>query len=184
VAGTTYTVSGWAWLDREWSTSALSEGQVGWDWFAIQFENDRELMLYRMRRADGATDPHSSGILVEPDGTTTRLGPEDVRYEPGRLWVSLTSGASYPVEWRLSIAPLDLELEVTPMIEASELDVAIRYWEGAIRVKGRDGEGQVSGRGFLEMTGYETPLSEEGSTAPTSAKKADAGRLPPSPTGA
>jgi len=147
-------VTGSAWLDREWSTSALSEGQTGWDWFAIQLEDGRELMLYRLRRADGATDPHNSGLLVESDGTTRRLGPEDVRYEPGRKWRSPRSEAVYPVEWRLRIEPLDLELAVVPMIDASELDLAVRYWEGAIRVRGREGDQSIGGRGFLEMTGY------------------------------
>jgi predicted secreted hydrolase len=152
-------VSGSAWLDREWSTSALSEGQVGWDWFSIHLEDGRDLMLYRMRRADGTTDPHNSGVLVDVDGTTRRLGAEDVRYEPGRRWQSPSSGAEYPVEWRLRIEPLDLELEMTPMIDASELNVAVRYWEGAIRVRGREGAQPVSGRGFLEMTGYTSSTS-------------------------
>jgi predicted secreted hydrolase len=152
-------VTGSAWLDREWSTSALSEGQEGWDWFAIQLEDGRDLMLYRMRRADGTVDPHNSGMLIETDGSTRRLGPDDVRYEPGRRWESPRSGAAYPVEWRLRIEPLDMEIEVVPMLDASELDVAVRYWEGAIRVQGQEGTRSIGGRGFLEMTGYETPAS-------------------------
>ena len=35
--GQQYKVSGLSWLDREISTSALSEGQVGWDWFACNW---------------------------------------------------------------------------------------------------------------------------------------------------
>jgi predicted secreted hydrolase len=154
VGETRHAVSGSAWLDREWSTSALSAGQLGWDWFAIQLDDDRELMLYRLRRADGTTDPFNSGTFVESDGTTRSLGPDDVRYEPVRVWNSPRSGAAYPVEWRLLVAPLDLELEVTPLLDASELDVTVRYWEGAIRVRGRQGEIPISGLGFLEMTGY------------------------------
>ncbi len=159
IHGEPISVVGSAWLDREWSTSALSQGQVGWDWFAIQLEDGRDLMLYRMRRADGMIDPHNSGLLVDTDGTLRRLGPDDVRYEPGRRWESPRSGAAYPVEWRLWIEPLGLELEVVPMIDMSELDVAVRYWEGAIRVQGKEGRQPVNGRGFLEMTGYETPGS-------------------------
>ena len=157
LGGDPVSVTGSAWLDREWSTSALSEGQTGWDWFAIQLEDGRELMLYRLRRTDGTTDPHNSGLLVESDGTTRRLGPTDIRYEPGRRWHSPRSEAFYPVEWRLWIEPLDLELEVVPMIDASELELAVRYWEGAIRVNGREGARSVGGRGFLEMTGYAAP---------------------------
>jgi predicted secreted hydrolase len=152
--GTQHAVSGSAWLDREWSTSALSEGQTGWDWFAIQLDDGRELMLYRLRRADGKLDPHDSGTFVDRDGSTRKLGPGDVLYKPERRWTSAVSGSSYPVEWSLTIPLLELELEVTPLLEASELDVTVRYWEGAIDVRGREGTRPVAGRGFLEMTGY------------------------------
>jgi predicted secreted hydrolase len=154
--GRPYPVTGHAWLDREWSTSALSEGQVGWDWFAIQLDDGRELMLYRMRRDDGATDPHSSGVLVDTDGSTRTFRAGDVRYEPGRQWKSPGGDAAYPVEWRISVEPLGLELEVEAMLDASELEVSVRYWEGAIRISGRDRSGPLSGHGFLEMTGYAT----------------------------
>jgi predicted secreted hydrolase len=34
------------------------------------------------------------------------------------------------------------------------MDLAFRYWEGAVRVEGeRDGR-PVSGQGFVELTGY------------------------------
>jgi predicted secreted hydrolase len=157
VDGEVVSVNGSAWFDREWSTSALSEGQDGWDWFSIQLEDGRDLMLYRMRRADGATDPHNSGLMIAADGTTQRLGPDAVSYEPGRQWTSPRSGASYPVEWRLRIEPLDIELDVTPMLDESELDLAVRYWEGAIRVRGNQGNQPIGGRGFLEMSGYANP---------------------------
>ena len=49
----TFEVQGSSWLDREWSTSALEEGQVGWDWFALQLSDGRDLMVYRLRQADG-----------------------------------------------------------------------------------------------------------------------------------
>ena len=52
VDGVPHPVTGSAWLDREWSTSALSDEQVGWDWFALQLEDGRDLMVYRLRRAD------------------------------------------------------------------------------------------------------------------------------------
>ncbi|MBT7888915.1 MAG: carotenoid 1,2-hydratase, partial [Deltaproteobacteria bacterium] len=42
IADETYSVSGFSWLDREWSTSALSRNQTGWDWFSIQLDDWRE----------------------------------------------------------------------------------------------------------------------------------------------
>ena len=43
----TLDVSGEAWMDREWSTSALGAAVEGWDWVALQLDDGRELMVYR-----------------------------------------------------------------------------------------------------------------------------------------
>jgi predicted secreted hydrolase len=155
IDGEVFEVSGSSWLDREWSTSALDEAHLGWDWFAIQLEDGRDIMLGRLRREDGAVDPYNAGLVVGPGGTTQRLGAEDVRYEELSWWTSSRSDARYPVSWRIEIEPLGLTLTTTPMIEASELDVSVQYWEGAIDVVAVDEDGRrVEGRGFLEMTGY------------------------------
>ena len=44
-------MAGLAWLDREWSTSALEPGVVGWDWFALHLSDGGSLMFYRLRTA-------------------------------------------------------------------------------------------------------------------------------------
>src|SRR5207247_2069298 len=59
---------GLAWMDHEFGSSALRENQQGWDWFSVQLDNDSELMLYQMRRADGTPDLTSSGSLITSDG--------------------------------------------------------------------------------------------------------------------
>ena len=46
-------VHGEAWFDHEWGTSQLGAGVVGWDWFGLRLADGRDLMLYRLRRADG-----------------------------------------------------------------------------------------------------------------------------------
>ena len=68
VAGETFTVAGVAWLDREWSTSSLDPGTVGWDWFALRLSNGSDLMFYRLRTAAGEASPYSGGTLVTADG--------------------------------------------------------------------------------------------------------------------
>jgi predicted secreted hydrolase len=45
--GELFEVEGRAWLDREWSTSALGADLEGWDWFALQLDDGRDLMFYR-----------------------------------------------------------------------------------------------------------------------------------------
>ena len=54
-------------MDHEFSTSALSQGQVGWDWFSIQLDDGRELMVYTIRRADGSVNAYPKGTLTSED---------------------------------------------------------------------------------------------------------------------
>jgi predicted secreted hydrolase len=66
-------VSGSAWMDREWSTSSLAAGEVGWDWFALQLDDGWELMLYRLRRrppaaAAGPIAPEARARDAAPAG--------------------------------------------------------------------------------------------------------------------
>ncbi len=143
-----------AWMDREWSTSALGAGEVGWDWFSLQLDDDRELMLYRIRRADGTATPASQGTLVASDGSSSKVPFEDVEIEVSGHWTSPETGVCYPSSWELRVPSEDLDLTVTPWIENQELDLTFRYWEGAVSVKGTGPSGPVSGRGYVELTGY------------------------------
>ena len=158
VDGTRFDVAGASWMDHEFGTSFLEKSQAGWDWFAIQLDDRTDLMIYRLRGRGGSIDPHSSGTLLRAEGQTTRLDPSLFMLAPGRQWQSTTSGASYPVEWRIDVPGSGLALQVTPVVDAQELhaglQTGIAYWEGAVDVSGtHDGE-KVTGRGYLEMTGY------------------------------
>ncbi len=154
VDGEPVSVTGSAWLDREWSTSALSDGQVGWDWFALQLSDGSELMVYQLRRADGTPDPFSAGVVVGPAGEAVSLASGDVLLESTGEWASPLDGAVYPSGWRVRVPSAALDLRVTPVLADQELDVSFRYWEGAVDVEGTADGRPVSGRGYVELTGY------------------------------
>ena len=158
----TLDVSGTAWLDREWSTSALSDGIVGWDWFALQLADGWDLMIYRLREAEGGAAPESEGVLVDPAGRKIPLvWGEDVLVESTGTWSSPIDGALYPSGWRIRVPDRGWDLEVEPRIPGQELDVSFRYWEGAVSVDGAGEEGRpVRGRGYVELTGYAGELPE------------------------
>jgi len=154
VAGRTYAVRGVSWKDHEFSTSVLSPGTVGWDWFSAQFEDGSALMLYGLRREDGGKEPFSGGRWIAGD-ETVELGADDYTLTVNRTWRSPHSGASYPSGWTLSIPRLDLELAITPQMADQELTTAsATYWEGALRYVGHRGERPLQGRGYGELTGY------------------------------
>jgi predicted secreted hydrolase len=147
-------VSGLAWMDREWSTSALGRELVGWDWFALQLEDGRDVMVYRLRRRDGAADPHSAGALIAADGGTRPLAVGDVTLDALDHWTSPKSRVRYPSRWRLVISSAALSLEITPRLADQELIVGTRYWEGAVRAEGTASGRPISGRGYVELVGY------------------------------
>ena len=158
LAGRRVAVSGLSWMDREWSTSSLGRGQVGWDWFALQLDDGRELMLYRLRRADGSPDPASTGTLIERDGRTRSLAAAEASIDVLDRWTSPDSGARYPAAWRIRIPAAGLDLRVVPLLAGQELRLSFRYWEGAVRVTGTaEGARPLNGRGFVELTGYNPP---------------------------
>ncbi|MBM3988686.1 MAG: carotenoid 1,2-hydratase [Planctomycetes bacterium] len=152
--GERHTVSGESWFDREWSTSALEEGQVGWDWFALRLDDGSELMLYRMRRADGSVDPFSSAMFTRKGAEPRALASNEFVVRESASWTSPASGASYPSRWTIEVPSLELAVELEPLVSDCELRVAVRYWEGAVRVKGTRESRALLGRGFVELTGY------------------------------
>ncbi|HEY8555678.1 MAG TPA: lipocalin-like domain-containing protein, partial [Burkholderiales bacterium] len=157
VGGERFDVAGLAWMDREWSTSSLSAGVEGWDWLSLQLSDGRELMLYQLRETDGSPSPFSSGSVVGADGTSRTLGADEFALQPLDYWVSESSGVRYPVAWRVEVPGERLSLHVEPHLPNQELDLSVRYWEGAVRVTGRSGEREVTGDGYLELAGYRPP---------------------------
>ena len=150
-----WTASGTSWLDREWSTSVLSPGVIGWDWLSLQLDDSSELMMYRLRRADGTVDPYSAATFVAPDGSTRGIPASGFTMTPARSWTS-ADGTAYPVDWRISVPALELTLDVTAAIDNQELNLAVRYWEGMVRASGTRAGRSVTGRGYLELTGYDS----------------------------
>jgi len=150
IGGSEFKVSGLSWLDREWSTSALGENQEGWDWFSIQLDDGREIMLYQLRLKDGGVDNYSSGSFIEKDGAVRQLKADDFKIQVLDTWKSSKTGIEYPSKWQISIPKHDIELNVVPLLRNQELQVSFIYWEGAVKVSG-DG---ISGKGYVELTGY------------------------------
>ena len=150
----TYEVSGLSWFDHEWSTSVLDENAVGWDWFGLQLDDGRELMLYFIRLADGEIDPISGGTFIGKQGEVIGLEASEVQIEALDTWLSEQSGTEYPSGWRINLPALDMELTVEPLIEAQEMRVSFTYWEGAVRIRGEQDGVPFGGSGYVELTGY------------------------------
>lgn len=156
--GRTYQVHGQSWMDHEFSSSQLAPYQTGWDWFSLQLDDGHDLMLYVLRHQDGSLDTYSSGTLVDPQGQGRHLQLVDFSIQTLATWKSAQSGTVYPAAWQISLPALGYELEIRPTVPNQELitsqSTQITYWEGSVRVSGTKNGQPVSGRGYVELTGY------------------------------
>jgi predicted secreted hydrolase len=151
------TVSGVAWLDHERSSTLLSPDAAGWDWLGANLPDGSALMAFKVRGRNGrAVWAHAA--LRDANGKVTTFDPREVDFIPQRTWRSPRTNTVYPVAETVTTGPLRWQLE--PLLDDQEMDTrdstGSAYWEGAVTVKGA---GQGVGRGYLELTGYPTPLS-------------------------
>lgn len=151
VGDETFEVSGASWMDHEFSTSALGGTALGWDWFGLQFDDGRELMVGQIRLLLGGKEPAFGGLLIEADGSSRYLASDEFTITPTGEWVSPHTGATYPAGWTITIlGDGGFTFEVTPLQPDQELhDSDPSYWEGAVALSG-----SVTGYGYAELTGY------------------------------
>ena len=148
-----YSVTGQSWFDHEFGSNVLSDGQTGWDWFSIQLDDGRELMIFQLR----ATKPgaaFASGTLIEKNGGTRYLKSGDFQIEVLSRWRSPYSKADYPAKWKVKVPSANIAIEISPVIADQELRPSrganVTYWEGSVRASGTQ-----TGRGYVELTGYD-----------------------------
>lgn len=155
----TFEVAGTSWKDHEYSTSALSPGTAGWDWFSLQFNDQSALMVYILRQEDGTPLEFSKGSFIDAEGNITPLSKEDWQLEVLNQWKSKNSGATYPAEWKLTIPKLALTLQGKPLMPNQELNLSTVYWEGAVKFVGDRQTHPVVAKGYVELTGYKESLA-------------------------
>jgi predicted secreted hydrolase len=158
IDGERFDVTGNSWMDHEFGSAELGKDLVGWDWFCLQLDDQRELMLYHLRRTDGSADPASSGTLIDRDGRGHHLTVSEFTLEPISYWTSQTSHARYPQRWRLTIPSQQLSFELVPLMADQELSTTrstqVTYWEGAIEATGSIQGRAARAQGYMELTGY------------------------------
>jgi predicted secreted hydrolase len=138
-------VTGQAWMDREWSSQPLASDQTGWDWLSLHLNTGEQLVLFRLRSANG--DHFMSGKWFSPRQEDRRITSAEIRMTPKT--VTEIMGRKIPLRWDIAIPSLGLMISCGPLNPASWMGTRFPYWEGPIHF-----EGSHNGVGYLEMTGY------------------------------
>ncbi|MDO8251592.1 MAG: carotenoid 1,2-hydratase [Rhodoferax sp.] len=152
-------VQGTAWLDHEWSQALMPPQAVGWDWIGMNLLDGSALTAFRLRDKTGNALWDGGSFRHPSMGSMPRVFSRgEVLFRPVRRWTSPLTQASYPVEWVVR-TPADV-YTVKAVIDNQELDsrasTGAIYWEGLSELF--DSKGKLVGRGYLEMTGYASPL--------------------------
>jgi predicted secreted hydrolase len=153
-------MKGIAWLDHEWSSSALAPDAAGWDWIGMNLDDGSALLAFQIRRQGAVADEaplQRYAAWRSPTGATRLIDPATVRFTPQRQWTSARSRGTWPIAQRIQVG--ERSFETVPLMPDQELDSRLTtgavYWEGASTLL--EG-GRTVGRGYLEMTGYVKPL--------------------------
>lgn len=148
--GKTYDVRGTSWFDRQYGE--LYQAIVkGWQWFAIELDDGREIMLYDILGAANAVE--RAGSVTDAEGRTRPLAGHEFSVEVLGHWKSPHTGCVYPSGWKVDVA--GEQFEVQPMVQDQELRAqhgfwpGPEYWEGAASVSGVSG-----GRAYVELNGF------------------------------
>jgi predicted secreted hydrolase len=144
-------VVGLGWMDHEFMSNTLQADQVGWDWLGLMLRDGRSITVFRLRDARGGTSYASANIVK--DNSSELISGEEILLTPSEEWKSLSTGARYPLLWRLQIPSRSIDITVRARVPACEIggDGAgeePRYWEGPVAAS------DESVIGYLEMTGY------------------------------
>jgi len=130
--------------------------EIAWNWLALQLDDGTELTAYTLSEIDTGAQIDARAIVIGPNGereSWTRITLEPV----GEPWRSTRTFNEYPTAWRLEVpaAAIALELQAqTPDQEVITLISKPSFWEGRCTASGQIGDREVSGRAWLERSGY------------------------------
>ncbi len=153
IKGESYKVTGNSWFDRQYGELYQAIEQ-GWQWFAIELDDDRQIMLYDINGEQNRVESYAS--VTDANGKTRNLGPDEFSVTILDHWTSPSTGCTYPSGWRINIG--DEEWIVEPLVKDQELQaehhfwVGPKYWEGASSVANSDGSN--TGKAYVELNGY------------------------------
>ena len=159
------TIQGIAWIDRQWGNWSRT-GYDGWEWFALQLNDDTQIMLYLF------FDP-KTGEMITPtldimfnNGSYVDLDENEFDIEylgyweasdvPGN-WRNLFVKRYYSSGWIITIPKYNINLSITPIIKNQR--VSTTGWEGSCYVNGTHDGTIINSISTVELTHHYSKLN-------------------------
>ena len=166
VGGLPVKTSGLGWYDHEFGghrgdaakaddLSAGAHDDVAWNWLAAQLDDGTQVTAYAMTDLKTGASLGQRAIWI--DAGRLRHEATELALTPLNAWTSTRTFNNYPTAWRLSVPSLGLELEARAPFDDQELVTLISkpaFWEGRVDLQGSRHGVPVTGRGYVERSGY------------------------------
>ena len=168
VSGVSHPVTGVSWMDHQWGD--FTTMGIGWDWLSLNLDDGSDLMVSVVWEQAGHKPVSAYGTYIPADSDPVHLPGNDISLDSTGTWTSSVTGAVYPMNWKLRVDSLELDLTLTPSMEEAEFALSafipMIYWEGSVVATGTRNGAPVAGRGFVEMVGY-APAAPEVQPTPS-----------------
>jgi predicted secreted hydrolase len=130
--GKTVGVTGQGWLDHQWGNFGTDVGALRWNWFACQFQNGTDLMLYQFLNGADRPSGRQTGTLVTDTGAVRHLTRFTVTPLPPSIQPA-GAIATYPLDWRLQVpaGSIDITLRARARDEFITNQFVPNFWEAA-----------------------------------------------------
>ena len=125
-------IGGQGWFDHQWGNFATDNASWHWNWFACQFTNGSDLMLYQFITPTGQPTGVQDATYVPRHGSATH--PDNFTVTPLTPAIR-PAGATgtYPLRWRLTVPSrhLNLTLKARARHQFITNQYLPGFWEGA-----------------------------------------------------
>ena len=117
-------------------------------------------MVYQLRhdsRDELKANHWISGSWTNAMGEVTHLDKGDIELNSlseSEITTTNNTPITLPLDWTINLPTLNQSLTIKPLYDEQWLATSFPYWEGVVLVE--DDNGQSVGKGFMELTGYQS----------------------------
>jgi len=145
-------VEGIGWMDHQWMGAIAGKG---WQWFSIQLDDDTDIICWNILNTNNSVQSRDLTMMFA-DGSIYHT--TDLELAATDSWVSLDTGQTYGMTWRLQEPVHDIDLEIKARFPQQEIilfqempQYTWQIWEGGTTVSGQLDGKSVSGIGYAEL---------------------------------
>ena len=155
VNGTTETVTGSAWIDRQYGDFNPLTGEK-YEWFSMQLSNGMDINLWNIFTPDRQIpDNDKYRILSAYIDESSQYTTSSFEIERLAFFCTPDEVNCYSQQWRLTSNDQDnIDLTITSLHNTTEVTLPFRFFEGATSISGTINGNAVTGVGFTELLHY------------------------------